>query len=153
MRKLLPRWIGPLEIFFKVGVVAHHLKLPKTIGIHNVFHISLLKFYKANGRIKPPPLVVIKNHDISYEVEHVLQHEVRGSHSRPVKFYLIKWLGYGLEHHSWEPKSNLSREVLKKYWDSIVCNNELLSCHGLGCESLPFCLKKRGAIDLRTNCI
>jgi hypothetical protein len=23
--------------------------------IHNVFHVSLLKPYKANGRVKPPP--------------------------------------------------------------------------------------------------
>jgi hypothetical protein len=76
-------------------------------------------------------------------VERVLQHEVRGSRSLPVKFYLIKWLGYGLEHNSWEPESNLSPEVLKEYWDSVVRANERLSRHGVGCESLPDILPKR----------
>jgi hypothetical protein len=142
-RKLLPRWIGPFEIVKRIGVVAYRLKLPETMEIHNVFHVSLLKPYKANGRVKPPPPPVIENHDISYEVERVLQHEVRGSRSRPVKFYLIKWLGYGLEHNSWEPESNLSPEVLKEYWDSVVRANERLSRHGVGCESLPDILPKR----------
>ena len=142
-RKLLPRWIGPFEIVKRIGVVAYRLKLPETMGIHNVFHVSLLKPYKANGRVKPPPPPVIENHNISYEVECVLQYEVRRSRSRPVKFYLIKWLGYGLEHNSWEPESNLSPEVLKEYWDSVVRANERLSRHGVGCESLPDILPKR----------
>ena len=120
VRKLLPRWIGPFEIVKRIGVVAYRLKLPETMRIHNVFHVSLLKPYKANGRVKPPPPPVIENHDISYEVERVLQHEVRGSRSRPVKFYLIKWLGNGLEHKSWEPKSNLSLEIFKEYWGFVV---------------------------------
>ena len=113
-RKLLLRWIGPFEIIKRIGVVAYCLKLLETMGIHNVFHVSLLKPYKANGRVKPPPPPVIENHDISYEVKRVLQHEVRGSRSRPIKLYLIKWLSYGLEHNSWEPKSNLSLEILKE---------------------------------------
>ena len=91
MRKVLPRWIGPFEIVKKIGVVAYRLKLQETMGIHNVFHVSLLKPYKANGRVNPPPPPVIENHDIAYKMERVLQHEVRGSRSRPIKFYLIKW--------------------------------------------------------------
>ena len=50
-RKLLPRWIGPFEIVKRIGVVAYRLKLPETMRIHNVFHVSLLKPYKANGRV------------------------------------------------------------------------------------------------------
>jgi hypothetical protein len=67
-RKLLSRWIGPFEIVKRVGVVVYCLKLPESMGIHNVFHISLLKPYKANDRVKPLPPPVIENHDISYEV-------------------------------------------------------------------------------------
>ena len=111
-RKVHPRWIGPFEIVKKIGAVTYRLKLIETIGDHNVVHVSLLNPYKANGKLKPLPPPVIENRDTSYEVEHALQHEVRLSRSYPVKSYLIKWLGYGLEHNSWEPKSNLSPEIL-----------------------------------------
>ena len=67
----------------------------------------------ADGRVQPPPLPVFEE-DASYEVERVFSHEDRGSRSRPKKFYLIKWLGYALEHNSWEPEMNLSVEVLKE---------------------------------------
>ena len=72
-RKLLPRWIGPFEIVKRFGVVTFHLKLPDNIGIHNVFNVFFLKPYNAYGRVKPPPLPVIENHDILYGVECVLE--------------------------------------------------------------------------------
>ena len=28
---------------------------------------------------------------------------------------MVKWKGYGDEHNSWEPKSNLSLEIIKEY--------------------------------------
>lgn len=34
----------------------------------------MLEPYKANGKVKPPPLPIIEN-----ELEYVLQHEVRGT--------------------------------------------------------------------------
>ena len=54
----------------------------------------------------PPP--ILEDDELSFDVERVLADEVRGSHMRPQKFYLIKWLGYGLEYNFWEPKKNLS---------------------------------------------
>lgn len=50
----------------------------------------------------------------------VLQHEVRGCCSRFVKFYLIKWLGYELNHNFWDLESILNPKVLKQYWDFVV---------------------------------
>jgi len=44
--KLTPRYIGPLEILQKVGLVAYRLALPPTLqGIHDVFHVSQLRRY------------------------------------------------------------------------------------------------------------
>ena len=42
-KKLLHRWIGPFRIVKKVGNVAFKLKFPKTLKIHLIFHVSLLK--------------------------------------------------------------------------------------------------------------
>ena len=142
-RKLLSQLIGPFVIVERIAIVAYRLKLQETVGIHNVFHVSLLKPYKANGKIKPPPPPIIENHDISYEMNRVLQHRIKGSRSYLVNYYLIHWLGYGLEHNSWKPESNLSPRVLKGYRDFVVRANEQLSCHGVGHESLPNTLPKR----------
>ena len=120
----------PISVVQRIGVVAYRVQLPDTLKIHNVFHVSLLRPYVADGRVQPSPPPVFEE-DASYEVERVLSHEDRGSHSRPKKFYLIKWLGCALEHNSWEPECNLSVEVLKEYWDAVAKSENILTCHGV----------------------
>ena len=81
------------------------------------FHIKSNKTFR---KVQPPPPPIVEDDELSFDVEHVLTYEVRGSRTKRQKFYLIKWLGYGFEHNSWEPEKNLSSKVLKKYWDTMV---------------------------------
>ena len=44
--KLSPRFIGPFEILDRVDTVAYRLALPPSmIGVHEVFHVSMLRNY------------------------------------------------------------------------------------------------------------
>ena len=44
--KLSPRFIGPFEILERVGIVAYRLALPPSMsGVHEVFHVSMLRKY------------------------------------------------------------------------------------------------------------
>ena len=44
--KLLPRFIGPFEILERIGSVAYRLALsPSMLGVHEVFHVSMLREY------------------------------------------------------------------------------------------------------------
>ena len=44
--KLSPRFIGPFEILERVGAVAYQLDLPPSMsGVHEVFHVSMLRRY------------------------------------------------------------------------------------------------------------
>ena len=44
--KLSPRFIGPFEILERIGTVAHRLALPPSMsGVHEVFHVSMLRKY------------------------------------------------------------------------------------------------------------
>ena len=44
--KLSPRFIGPFEILERVGTVAYRLALPPSkSGVHEVFHVSMLRRY------------------------------------------------------------------------------------------------------------
>ena len=47
--KLLPRFIGPFEILERIGTVAYRLALsPSMTGVHEVFHVSMLRKYTPN---------------------------------------------------------------------------------------------------------
>ena len=47
--KLMPRFIGPFEILERVGTVAYRLALPPSMsGVHEVFHVSMLRKYTPN---------------------------------------------------------------------------------------------------------
>ena len=44
--KLSPRIIGPFEILERVSTVAYRLALlPSMLGVHEVFHVSMLRRY------------------------------------------------------------------------------------------------------------
>jgi hypothetical protein len=55
--KLSPRFIGPFEVLNRVGEVAYRLALPPMLaGVHNVFHVSMLRKYVPD-----------RNHVVAYE--------------------------------------------------------------------------------------
>ena len=44
--KISPRFIGPFEILERVGIVVYRLALPPNMsGVHEVFHVSMLRKY------------------------------------------------------------------------------------------------------------
>ena len=52
--KLSPRFIGPFEILERIGIVAYRLALPPSMsGVHQVFHVFMLRKYTPN----PAPVV------------------------------------------------------------------------------------------------
>ena len=119
--KLWPKWLGPFSVTRKIGDVAYELALPKTMRIHNVFHVSLLKPYRADGRVQPPPPPTVVNQLLEYEVERILDHRAVKRGKRNKFDYLVRWLGYGPEHNTWEPESSLrnSQDLLTEYWKRL----------------------------------
>ena len=44
--KLSPRFIGPFEILERIGTITYQLALPPSmLGVHEVFHVSMLRKY------------------------------------------------------------------------------------------------------------
>ena len=71
--KLNPRYVGPFEVLDHVGEVAYRLALPPSLaGVHNVFHVSMLRRYifDPSHIIELMPLRIGK--DLTYE-EHPMQ--------------------------------------------------------------------------------
>jgi hypothetical protein len=72
------------------------------------------------------PQVVVDG-ELEYEVERILDHrtvnvrKVKKQKNTPCNTgdqYLVKWLGYGHEHNSWEPSSSLrnTQKLVDAYW-------------------------------------
>jgi hypothetical protein len=106
-KKLDYKQIGPYEITEKIGSRAYRLKLPPSVKIHNVFHISLLSPYTAStiqGReTPPPPAIEVEGEKIQYWVNEILDSKKVGKSVR----YLVSWEGYGAEENTWENFENL----------------------------------------------
>jgi len=119
--KLLPKFVGPFTILEKVNEVAFKLGLPKNMRVHDVFHVSLLKPYSPDPHHSPPPPPDVVDGELEYTVERVLDHRDRRQGRRLVREYLIRWTGYGPEHNTWEPQSNMAgaTEAIAEYWDLI----------------------------------
>jgi hypothetical protein len=120
--KLLPKWIGPFTITQRVGTVAYKLQLPDGWQVHPVFHVSLLKPYRTDGRLQPPPPQLIDG-EAYFLVERIVDHRSTKHGRRTVHEYLIRWLGYGPEHNSWEPHASIAEsengDTLRTYWNSL----------------------------------
>ncbi|SPC67925.1 uncharacterized protein UHOD_12194 [Ustilago sp. UG-2017b] len=80
-KKLDYRRLGPFPISEVISSHAYRLQLPPSMKIHNV--------------------------DMEYEVEQILDSKVDLRYRDPL-FYLVCWVGYGPDHNSWEPASNLT---------------------------------------------
>lgn len=75
----------------------YQLKLPESIKIHNVFHVSLLKPYNegARGDLEPPPIIIDGKE--KFKVEEVLDNRL---HYKKLQ-YLVKWLSYSALDNQW----------------------------------------------------
>jgi hypothetical protein len=112
--KLLPRYIGPFPVTERVSSVAYRLLLPAQYQIHNVVHVYLLKPYRGYGIVQPPPPELVNGEEM-YEVEAFIAHKDKGG--RAGREYLVKWVGYGPLHDSWEGSFAHARETLQDYLD------------------------------------
>ena len=110
-RKLLPFGLGPFRIIEQVNPMVYRLELPDSKrSIHPIFHTSVLwQYCTGPGLIRPPPPVELDS-ELEYEVKRILDKRMAKFHSKHKRVlqYLIKWKGYGHEHNTWEPLSNLT---------------------------------------------
>ena len=108
--KLSPRFIRPFEILERVGIVAYRLALPPNmIGVHEVFHVSMLRMYTpdpahvvdwgqievdTDGTFEEGPVCIVDSRD------QVLRHKT-------VRLVRVLWRHYGVEESTWERKDTM----------------------------------------------
>lgn len=110
-------YIGP----FKVKAVLENdnieLKLPPTLPVHPIFHVSRVKryidpatFHKSRKRTTKQPPELDEDGNEVFEIEKLL--DVRISKGR--REWLIRWKGYGEEDDMWIPEHGMAAKDLMK---------------------------------------
>ena len=103
--KLSPRFIGPFEILESIGIVAYRLDLPPNMsGIHEVFHVSMLRKYT------PDPAHVVDWGQIEVDTDgtfeegpvFILDSRDQVLRCKTVKLVRLLWRHYGVEKSTWE---------------------------------------------------
>ena len=112
--KLSPRYIGPFEILKRVGEVAYRVALPPSLaGVHNVFHVSMLRKYvhSPSHVIDYEPLHV--REDLTYDEQPIQILDTKDKILRNKVIHLVKvlWHNHAVGEATWE----LEEEMREKY--------------------------------------
>ena len=112
--KLNPRYVGSFEILERIGEVAYRLALPPSLaGVHNVFHVSMLKKYLPNPShiVELEPVQARK--DLTYEeyLIRIVDRKEQVLRRRNIPYVKVQWSRHSEREATWE----LEEEMKQKY--------------------------------------
>ena len=108
--KLSPRFIGPLEILERIDTVAYRLALPPSmLGVHEVFHVSMLRKYT------PDPAHVVDWRQIEVDTDGtfeegpmcILDSRDQVLRRKTVRLVRVLWRHCGVEESTWEREDTM----------------------------------------------
>ena len=118
--KLSPRFIEPFEILERIDTVTYRLALPPSMsGVHEVFHVSMLRKYTpdpahvvdwgqievdTDGTFEEGPVCILDSHD------QVLRRKT-------VRLVRVLWQHYGVEESTWEREDTMQTTYLFLFMD------------------------------------
>jgi hypothetical protein len=102
-KKLSYKYFGPYPILERIGKVAYRLELPEASKIHNVFHVSQLKEYRADYTPVFKDLPAVPSLDsLDTEPEAILDRRMMKKGNNAIVQVLIKWKDLPEETATWE---------------------------------------------------
>ena len=109
-RKLSPRFIGSFEILERMYTVAYRLALlPSMSGVHEVFHVSMLRRYT------PDPAYVVDWGEIEVDTDEtfkegpvcILDSRDQVLRRKTVRLVRVLWRHCGVEESTWEREDTM----------------------------------------------
>ena len=103
--KLSPRFTGPFKILERVGTVAYRLALPPSMsGVHEVFHVSMLRRYIPDPAHEVDWGEIEVNTDGAFEEGPVCIMDSRDQDLRrkTVRLVRVLWKHHGVEESTWD---------------------------------------------------
>ncbi|XP_058099748.1 uncharacterized protein LOC131244108 [Magnolia sinica] len=119
--KLAPQYIRPFQILDRIGLVAYRLALPTPLaGVHNVFHVSMLKKYVPDFthvikwehvELKDNTTYILRPTKILNKKEQVLRNKV-------IPLVKVLWTHHREEEATYETEAKIHKNypnLLKQY--------------------------------------
>jgi hypothetical protein len=109
-----PRFMGPFEILEKIRTVAYHLALPPNLsGIHNVFHISMLRKYVPDPThlLESKPMQIQSNMTYEETPTRILDRREQVLRNKTISLVKVLWSNHSVEEALWE----LEETMWEKY--------------------------------------
>ncbi|XP_028077665.1 uncharacterized protein LOC114279586 [Camellia sinensis] len=110
--------MGLFDVIERVGEVAYCLALPPQLfGVHDVFHVSMLRKYEPDPSHVLDWTEIEIDEDVSHEAKPLQILDSREPVLRGKKIRLVKvlWCHHGVEEATWEREA----EIRKKYPDLL----------------------------------
>ena len=125
--KLSPRFVGPFKILKHIGKVAYELALPPTIlGVHNVFHVSLLRKYIPDHShvLNYEPLKIKDN--LTYEEVpiQILDRKDQVLLTKTISLGKVLWKNHTVEEASWEREDEMKSNYPELFVNEGMYNFE-----------------------------
>ncbi|KAI3754594.1 hypothetical protein L1987_54381 [Smallanthus sonchifolius] len=118
--KLAPRFVGPFEILERIGPVAYRLKLPTELcNVHDVFHVSNLKWCLADDTLQVPlDDVRIDNsmHFVEKPVE-IMDREVKQLKRSRIPIVKVRWEAKHGPEFPWEREDQMKHKYPHLFLD------------------------------------
>ena len=108
--KLSPRFIGPFKILERVGIVAYQLALsPSMSGVHEVFHVSMLRRYT------PDPAHVVDWGELEVDTDETFEEGLvciidsrdQVLRRKTMRIVRVLWQHRGVEELTWEHEDTM----------------------------------------------
>ncbi|XP_073120878.1 uncharacterized protein [Henckelia pumila] len=106
--KLTPRFIGPFEILDRVGALAYRVAFPpKLDGVHNVFHVSMLRKYVSNPShvLSLEPLQLSPHMTYEERPIRIFDRQERRLRNKSIPMVKVSWQNHSDEEATWEAET------------------------------------------------
>jgi hypothetical protein len=117
-KKLDHKRLGPFKVAKKISSHAYKLQLPRSMKVHPVFHVSLLRKAQPDPIAERQPTEIpspnVEDGIEKWDIERIDDSRIR---YRKLQ-YLVKWLDFPLEERTWEPADSLwedQPELIRKF--------------------------------------
>ena len=111
--KLSLRYVGPFPIVARIRKLAYRLDLPESMcGVHNVFHVSMLRKYLRNPEHAIPLELLNIEQDLAFESRpvQILEESERVLRNKTLKYVKVLWSHQSKREPTWELESRMREQ-------------------------------------------